>query len=316
MILATCLAFYGFLVAVVAPRFLPRLTAAGTAPRFGAAVWTLTAATAVGAWIGAAVAALFSLASWPGRVADVLRSCLAALRPLGITAPWVAALLAVPAVLVSVWLGWLMWRAARHWVHAHVHGKRHSRAIRLAGREAPELGAGTIVIETADVAAYCVASPTRTVVVTRGALDALDRDELAAVLAHEHAHLRGRHHLLLTALRAMRRALPGALLFQVAEVEVARLLELCADDAAVKRHGTLPLVAALASMTSNPAPRGALGAAGASALARALRLAEPPSRSQSTIRRAALGATATGMILGPGLGLVAMGVTICPVFFQ
>lgn len=313
MTLAACLAFYGMVVAVVTPRFLPRLTAAGTAPRFGVVVWTLAVASVLVSWIGAAVAVPLSVSEWSGRVTDLLRSCLAALRPLGVYQPWAAVLVVGFAVLAVGWLGWLMWRVSIHWARAHHQGLRHARGVRLAGAEAPQLGAGTVVVDIQDVAAYCVASPSRTVVVTRGALEALSSAELAAVLAHEHAHLSGRHHLILTLLGAVRRAFLRVPLFRAAPTEVGRLLELCADDAAVKRHGAVPLVAALAAMTGGATPQGTLGAAGHSAHARAVRLAEPVPRAHRIAHHAALGGTVATLVLGPSLVLGAMALTICPI---
>jgi Zn-dependent protease with chaperone function len=44
---------------------------------------------------------------------------------------------------------------------------------------------------------YCVPGRLPTIVVTTGALAVLEPEQLAAVLAHERAHLAGRHHLLL-----------------------------------------------------------------------------------------------------------------------
>ena len=46
-------------------------------------------------------------------------------------------------------------------------------------------------------AAYCVAGRQPTVILTTGAVQALDPSQLDAVLAHERAHLTGRHHRLL-----------------------------------------------------------------------------------------------------------------------
>lgn len=313
MTLAACLAFYGMVVAVVAPRFLPRLTAAGTAPRFGVLVWGLAVVNVLVSWIAAAIAVPLSVSEWSGRVTDLLRSCLAALRPLGVYQPWAAALVVGFAVLAVVWLGWLMWRVCSHWARAHYQGLRHARGVRLAGAETPQLGAGTVVFDTTDVAAYCVAGPSRTVVVTRGALETLSPAELAAVLAHEHAHLSGRHHLILTLLGAVRRAFPRVPLFRAAQTEVGRLLELCADDAAVKRHGAVPLVAALAAMTGGAAPQGTLGAAGHSTHARALRLAEPVPRAHRIAHHATLTGTVVTLVLGPSLVLGTMALTICPI---
>lgn len=67
---------------------------------------------------------------------------------------------------------------------------------------------------------------------TTGAIGALDESQLRAVLAHERAHLRGRHHLLVTLAGALSAAFPRVPAFRVAGEQVARLAELSADDAA------------------------------------------------------------------------------------
>ncbi|MDZ4266075.1 MAG: M56 family metallopeptidase, partial [Mycobacterium sp.] len=86
-----------------------------------------------------------------------------------------------------------------------------------------------LVIDAPQKAAYCLGGRTGTIVITSAALAALERPHLDAVLAHERAHLAGRHHLLLSVTRALTAGLPRMRLFTVAHTEVARLLEMCAD---------------------------------------------------------------------------------------
>ena len=71
---------------------------------------------------------------------------------------------------------------------------RHAQTARLAGHLEPALGA--VVVEHPQPAAYCVAGRCPTVIVTTAAMAALDSGQLDAVLAHERAHLAGRHHAL------------------------------------------------------------------------------------------------------------------------
>lgn len=80
--------------------------------------------------------------------------------------------------------------------------------------------------------AYCAGLWRPRVVITTGALHALSRAELGAVLAHEHAHARRRDALRIMLIRAVADALffcPGAR--QLAERSAA-LAELAADEAA------------------------------------------------------------------------------------
>lgn len=70
-----------------------------------------------------------------------------------------------------------------------------------------------MVLDTPQPAVYCVPGRPATIVLTTGALAVLDEPQLLAVLAHEHAHLAGRHHLLVTLGKAARAAFPGVPLF-------------------------------------------------------------------------------------------------------
>ena len=58
--------------------------------------------------------------------------------------------------------------------------------------------------------AYCIPGRQSRVVLSQGVLDALPEDQLEAVIAHEDAHLRGRHDLLLEFFSVVHRGRPGA----------------------------------------------------------------------------------------------------------
>jgi Zn-dependent protease with chaperone function len=94
--------------------------------------------------------------------------------------------------------------------------------------------------------AYSVPGDGGRVVVTSGALALLNPDEVAAVVAHERAHLRGRHHLVLMVARAARDLLPHSQWVRRAHGQVAELLELAADDQAARATGAGPVARAVA----------------------------------------------------------------------
>src|SRR5918994_266348 len=98
---------------------------------------------------------------------------------------------------------------------------------------------------------------------------------LEAVLEHERAHLYGRHHLLRMPLPALARAFPGIPVLAQAAREVGRLLEMCADDAAARRHGRAPVADALRSLASSPTPRETFAAGSLSTEERITRLGRP-----------------------------------------
>ena len=87
-----------------------------------------------------------------------------------------------------------------------------ARAGRAAGGRELD-GAGTVVLDDPRPVAYCVAGRRPAIVVTSGALAVLDKSQLAAVIAHERAHLACRHYLVATFTRGLAAVFPGVPLF-------------------------------------------------------------------------------------------------------
>jgi Zn-dependent protease with chaperone function len=150
-----------------------------------------------------------------------------------------------------------------------------------------------------------VAGPDPTVVVTTATLHALDRDQMAAVLAHERAHLTWHHHRLVALARIAQQLLPFLPLMRETATQVARLVELHADDTATRTHDSRTLATALVllaergGLAPSPAMTG-LGAAGADALQRVQRLLRP-AEPLGRLRRQLLRAAAGGLALTPVL---------------
>ena len=139
---------------------------------------------------------------------------------------------------------------------------------------------GALVVDYPSAAAYCLPglrSRSR-IVVSVGALELLGRGELAAVLAHERAHLRERHDLVLLPFTALRRAFPRSATCTGAHRAVALLVEMLADDRAVGAGPARELVSALVRFGTAgacPAPAGALAAGEGEVAARVARLVQP-----------------------------------------
>jgi beta-lactamase regulating signal transducer with metallopeptidase domain len=150
------------------------------------------------------------------------------------------------------------------------------------------------------------------IVVTSAAVSALDGRELAAVLAHERAHLAGRHSLAVTTLRGLAAVFPKLTLMREGASQVPRLLEMCADDASARRHGRAPLLSGLIALC-RAAPAGALAAADLAVLARVERLAAPPAEPAIARARAALTSVVAVIVAGPFLTvtLAAAGLLMC-----
>ncbi len=175
---------------------------------------------------------------------------------------------------------------------------RHAQTARLVGKPEPALGA--VLVEHDQPAAYCVAGRQPTVILTTGAVQALDPGQLDAVLAHERAHLTGRHHRLLALARIGREVLPFLPLMRDAEVQVARLVELHADDAATRARDPRLLATALVVLATAASPASTLAAGATDSVQRIHRLLGP-SQPLGRARRQLLRATAAALALTPVL---------------
>ncbi|MFD0572747.1 M48 family metalloprotease [Kitasatospora gansuensis] len=93
--------------------------------------------------------------------------------------------------------------------------------------------------------------------VSRGALAALTPPQLAAALAHERAHLTGRHHLAACAAEALAGTFARLPLGRLVSAEVRTLLEMAADDRALRGHSPRALATAMGVVAAGwpPSPR-------------------------------------------------------------
>jgi Zn-dependent protease with chaperone function len=276
---ALLMAGYALAVAWLAPALLTRLTARGASPRLGLAAWL----TAMAGAVAAAVTALWFLAGavvagWPGLAQAVCRSvtgqaCAATMYRSALF----ELALAITAALAAAGAAAAAWRYGRGVHRAQRAARAHGRAARIAGHAMT--GQHAVVLDAPQPAAYCLPGRPATIVLTSGALAILDADQVSAVLAHERAHLAGRHPLLTALTRGLAAVFPAVPLFTRGPREVARLAELRADDAAARGSGRRALVAALLAMGTGAAvPAPALGATGGATLARVQRLLDPPGR--------------------------------------
>lgn len=159
-------------------------------------------------------------------------------------------------------------RRARHRALVDLLG---SRDTSTAVRQLPHVR----VLDSADPIAYCLPGLRHRVVLSEGTLDTLTDDELRAVLGHEHSHLRARHDLVLEAFTAVYEAFPRWVRSGSALGSVRLLIEMLADDSAVRATGPTPLARALVTCAGAPTPTGALAVGGPSTLLRVRRLADP-----------------------------------------
>ncbi|MFC7326424.1 M56 family metallopeptidase [Marinactinospora rubrisoli] len=173
----------------------------------------------------------------------------------------------VAAIVGAVMLfSLLLWGLATSFLHVLRTRRRHRELLRLVARDDPDVP-GARVLDHPAAAAYCLPGVLRSqIVISAGALQVLDRHELSAVLAHEHAHLRQRHDLVLLPFSSLKRAFPRLGVIETSYRAVALLIEMCADDQASRARSARELAMALlrfGTAGSAPVPAGALAAAAA-----------------------------------------------------
>lgn len=312
MNLAVCLLAYALSVTVFGPATLSRATRAGAAPRWGIGAWLVMMGSVLVAVVAAVALFVSQTVTSGGRIGAVLTGCVAGLGMIArggygdLVQIGVLALAAMSALAVAILAG----RAALALRRMRRDGHRHVHAVRIAtGTSTPRGPGGTFVVDSDRRGVYCLAGRPQTIVVTRAALDALDDAQLAAVLAHERAHLRGHHHQILALTGALSALFPRVGLFTCGAGDVARLLEMRADDVAARRHSPDTVVDALLALSlparssTPPTPAAALSAAGLAVTQRVERLLFPPNAIPAYIALL----TATGAaLLAPILGIALM----------
>lgn len=295
MAVALALVSLAVVTAWVAPRVLLRATWPRRAPRLGILAWQAAVLTALASSMLLAVTALLPVERVSLDVGHLVHACPEALQrdyqifdgsllhllSLAIAACALASL--VGATVQSA-------RAVRR-------GRRRQRQLLdLLVRHRDDLH-GAHVLEHDVPLAYCVPGGGGRIVVTTAALHALDQRQLTAVLAHEHAHLDGRHDLVLFGAAVAAGAFPWVRFFRLAQQELSLLVEMLADDESVRRSDRDSLATALVDLGQAPVPYGAVAANG-DTVERVRRLLLPhptPTRR----RRVMVSVTSTLLLLSP-----------------
>ena len=274
---ALLLALLAVVLSGVAPRVMARLVSFRRAPRAALVAWQSVSLSAVLAALLAAPAAVPYLG--PGT--PVWLAC-SSLDPCDATIWWIEnrrwIVLGVAATLTLLVLGRLLLSGHRIGTRLRSARARHRELVDVLAEPASARQAdGIRVLDHATPTAYCLPGRRSRVVLTQGALAALPDDELEAVLAHERAHLRGRHDLLIEYFTVLHHSVPGPVRSPEAMREVRLLVEALADRAAVRQSGAVTTARALLTLAQGQAPEAGLGAGGDGTTAARMRLlaAEP-----------------------------------------
>jgi Zn-dependent protease with chaperone function len=242
---------YLVVLAAAVPPLLARARWVSGAPRLALLSWQAACLAALTAF--AATAMLLSLPArglWRG-IAALARTCMHLVRATYCPAsvPGFVAPVAVTLLLVVVgWAGLL--GATQHW-----RTRRWRRSHRQRLDLLPAGADGVTVVPHAVPTVYTVPGAHARVVMTTAVAERLSAAQRAVALAHEQAHLAGRHDLAVGFTRLLERAFPGVPLFRAAREQTGRLVEIIADDRAAARHGRTALLGAITTVTpARPAP--------------------------------------------------------------
>ena len=179
--------------------------------------------------------------------------------------------------------------------------RRHRDLLDLLATPWPDVPHAQVLDHPVPVA-YCLPGLRSRLVVSAGVLDALDPPAVKAVLAHEQAHLRERHDLVVLPFVAWGATAPFVRGMVCAQVAVAALVEMRADDVASAAVTPKQLTGALRTV-GGAAPAAALSSFTDALDRRLLRIVRPPAPLPSAVRLlvrlAALGLVAipTGLLL-------------------
>jgi Zn-dependent protease with chaperone function len=250
MLVVAALVVLAVVLAWPAPRALAAATSLRREPRAALVLWQSTAVAAVLAALLAAPAAIPAIVGPSASIAD----------------QW--PILGIAALLSGLVAGRLLLSGDRVGRNLRAARRRHRELVDLIGDDHPA-DRHTRVLEHTTPTAYCVPGVQRRVVVTQGTVERLAPDELDAVLAHERAHLRARHDLIMEFFTVVHEAVPRFVRSEAALHEVHLLIEVLADRAAVRAAGVLSTARAIVGMAGGPKPAGTMAMRESTADARA-----------------------------------------------
>ncbi|MHA6782723.1 M56 family metallopeptidase [Pseudonocardia saturnea] len=160
--------------------------------------------------------------------------------------------------------------------------RRHRDLLDVLGTPWPA-APGARVLDHPVPVAYCLPGLRSRLVLSVGVLDALEPAGVRAVLAHERAHLRERHDLVVLPFVAWGATAPFVRGMVCAQVAVAALIEMRADDVAAAGAPSVELVGALRTM-GGAAPAAALSSFTTALDRRLARITDPPPPLRRSVR--------------------------------
>jgi Zn-dependent protease with chaperone function len=275
------------------PALLARATWPMRAPRAAVVLWQAIAVAAVLSAFSAGIA-IASRLFVPGPEVQPTTSLTSEIAQLG----WPLSLLYLSVFALTVLVGARLVLAVLQVAIGTRRRRAHHRmVVDLVG---VSRASGLRILDVAQPLAYCLPGVRSRVVVSEGTLSTLTDAEVTAILSHERAHLRARHDLVLEAFIAVHAAFPRFVRSANALNAVRLLIELLADDAAVRAAGPTPLARALVACAAGYTPSGALAAGGPTTVLRVRRLSGRPN---SLVLSVAAYLAAAAVLVVPTLAL-------------
>ncbi|MDQ2882317.1 MAG: M56 family metallopeptidase [Actinomycetota bacterium] len=260
MTIALVLVLGALLVAWAAPRLLEYRLYAGADPQTSLVTWVALVASTLFS-LTTAVSLILLPGHGPARqVVALAHHCWAAVSHGSVPRiDEVTALLSVVLATIVVVRGGAA--VLRHTLQRRTLHHKHLDLLRILTGKGAASGA-TLWLDVPHPMAYSVAGRPALVVASEGLRRCLPTDAVAAVLEHERAHLRGRHHLLVAIAEALAVALPWLPLMRRSPYLVRALVEVSADVVAARSHSAGAVRAALLGMSAaGPSPAHTLGMA-------------------------------------------------------
>lgn len=260
MTVPLALVLLALVVAILGPRLLGRASWPRRSPRLGILAWQACVFTVLTSGMLLAVTVALPVDRVSFDVGHILHACPEVLR--GRYRVLDGSFHHLGSLLVATGTFLAVLRALFVRARAVRQGRgRQRELLDLLVRQRDSLH-GAHVLEHDVPLAYCVPGGGGRIVVTSAAVAALDHRQMTAVLAHEHAHLDGRHDLILFGADVAAAAFPWSRFFRGARRELSLLVEMLADDEGARRSDRTSLATALVDLGQSPAPEGAVGANG------------------------------------------------------
>lgn len=297
MTLAAALLIYAILTALVVPPLLGRATWLAKSPKLGVLAWQAVLAAVFSALVLLMVVAALPTEALSFDLTHAVHACAVQFSELYQRGELGHGRV-LAAVLGTATAGRLCWvLVSQVRVLRRQRGEHRVLLDLLAGD--PEAD-GALLLPAGVPAAYCVPGGKGRIVLTTGAAASLGDAQRRAVIAHERAHLRGRHHLVLLSASVAVASLPWLPFLRQAQRRIAAYIEMVADDAAARISGPGTVLSALVGLVRIDTA-GSLPASGTATFERIQRLLEPDTASVKRGRRCLVATGAASMAIFPSV---------------